>query len=177
MIHRVLFLSIFLGGLVIACGTDGVIHPEDSASPCGLDYDAPIMPERNDDRVTISQGVWGDVWYWEGNFMPVCPTGTVQAVVREMRIHALASSSDVEHTEHGAFYSKVNTPLIATVWSGSNGFFQATLPAGTYSVFAVEQDSLLYANGFDGEGHIYPVEVKDGKAAGIRFDITYRMAQ
>ncbi|MFH1313723.1 MAG: hypothetical protein ABIJ00_10935 [Candidatus Eisenbacteria bacterium] len=44
-----------------------------------------------------------------------------------------------------------------------------------YSVLAVE-DSLFYANGFDGSANIYPVQVRVNEATEIRFDIDYRAA-
>ena len=141
----------------------------DATSPC---EDTPELPPRNAARVSVTQGLWGDVWFWEGDFMPTCPSGSVVAVGREMRIHELASLSDVVRDGFGAFYSQVNTSLVATVWSDADGFFQAALPPGQYSVFSVE-DSLLYANGFDGVGHIFPVEVKDGEVTGVTFNITY----
>jgi hypothetical protein len=42
-------------------------------------------------------------------------------------------------------------------------------------VLAVE-DTLFYANRFDGAGNIYPVTVEADKVTGIRFDIDYRAA-
>ncbi len=47
-------------------------------------------PDHHPELVTIEQGLWGDVWFWEGDFMPPCPSGSVCAVSREMRIHELA---------------------------------------------------------------------------------------
>lgn len=177
MVQRLLFLSVLFATLSVACNDDTTSSESpNSESPCGPNYHAPVMPERNGDRVSIKQGVWGDVWFWQGDFMPVCETGTVQAVGREVRIHAPTTWNDVVHSGSGAFYSKVNTPLIATVWSDSDGFFQAALPVGTYSVFVVEQDSLLYANWFDSQGRIYPVEVRPDSVTAIRFDITYKKA-
>jgi hypothetical protein len=157
------------GAFWVACGGT------DPASPCGDDWSPVEYPNRNGDRVSIPQGVWGDVWFWEGNFMPVCPTGSVAGVGREMRIHELTSRNDVEMEGVGPFYSEIRTPLVSTVWSDADGFFQVSLPAGRYSVFSVE-DTLFYANRFDGNGHIFPVQVVGDSVTGVRFDITYRAA-
>jgi hypothetical protein len=123
--------------------------------------------------VTIQQGLWGYVWFWEGNFMPGCPTGKVSAVSRELRIHELTSWDQVDHTSRVTFYSSIHTPLVGFVRSDQAGFFEIELPPGTYSVFALE-DTLYYANGFDGFGNIYPVPVKEGEVTEIRFDIDYK---
>ncbi len=66
----------------------------------------------------------------------------------------------------------LHTPLVATVQSAPNGFFEIPLAPGEYSLFAVE-DTLLYANGGDGYGNIYPFTIEEGEIIGITFDITY----
>ena len=129
-------------------------------------------PERHPELVTIDQGLWGDVWFWQGEFMPMCPSGVVFAVSREMQIYEVAGSDDVDMFQYGGFYSAVHTPLVAVVQSGENGFFEVALEPGRYSLFAVE-DSLLYANGADGYGNICPVTVDTGQVVGVTFDITY----
>jgi hypothetical protein len=143
----------------------------ESTSPCqsaGTAY-----PPRNDDCVTIAEGLWGDVWFWDGDFMPVCPAGSVTPAVREIRIHQVARLDDVTPGPRASFYASVHTPLVATVQSDRFGFFEAELPPGAYSVFSVE-DTLLYASGFGGEGEINPAEVLPGRVTSVRFDITWR---
>jgi hypothetical protein len=130
------------------------------------------LPPTHGHRVTIEQGIWGDVWFWEGDFMPVCPSGTVTAVAREMRVYEVAGFDDVDVVGYSCFYTAVHTPLVAVVQSDEDGFFEVTLEPGRYSVFAVE-DTLLYANGFDGYGNIYPVTVDTAQVIGFTFDITY----
>ncbi len=166
--RTILFWLVF--GLAVAAG-DGC---KDPSSPCGPGWTPVEYPGRHGNRVSIPQGIWGDVWFWKGNFMPSCATGTITAVGREMRIHELTSFQDVVQTQ-GPFYEQINTQLIATAWSDAQGFFQVNLPPGEYSVFAVE-DTLFYANRFDGAGNIYPVTVEADKVTGIRFDIDYRAA-
>lgn len=132
------------------------------------------LPPRNHEKVTIEQGIWGDVWFWEGDFMPPCPMGTVTAVSREMRIHELTSLDQVvvAPESHPAFYTEVSSELVATTWSDSDGFFEVELDAGTYSVFAIE-GSLYFANGYDGHGNIWPVEVIEGEVSETLFRIDY----
>lgn len=139
---------------------------------CNDRHDGPDYPDRNGDRVTIKTGLWGDVWFWSGDFMPIEYGGTIQPVSRQMRIYEPTSFEDVDRDESGPFFTNVRTRLVTTVQSDRRGFFQVTLPPGDYSVFAVEGDR-LYANGFDGQGNIYPVHVEDGKVSEVRFDITY----
>ena len=162
---NILLVLCVLATLTLGCTEKG--HP-----PCGPDWCHVEYPPHNEDLVTIDQGVWGDVWFWEGDFMPPCPTGTVTAVSREMRIHELAGLDDVDPPGYGRFYSAVHTPLVAVVQSGDNGFFDVALEPGHYSIFAVE-DTLLYANWFAGGGNINPVTVDPGEVTGITFDITY----
>ena len=144
--------------------------------PCGPDWTPPERPAHNSGKVTIQQGIWGDVWFWQGNFMPGCPTGTVSAVARELRIHELTNLADVEVAEDWTFYTSIHTRLVAVVHSDETGFFEIELPPGAYSLFSVEHDTLFFANGFDGLGNIYPVHVKEGQVSDGHFDITYMSA-
>jgi hypothetical protein len=144
-------------------------------SPCGPGYKTPHLPASNAGKVTISQGLWGDVWFFQGNFRPMCPTGTISGVAREMRIHELTGRDQVEgvYLDGVLFYTAIHAPLVATAHSDETGFFQVELPPGSYSLFAVE-GSLFYANGFDGSGHIWPAVVKEGQVTQVRFDINYK---
>ena len=52
------------------------------------------------------------------------------------------------------------------------GFFEVSLPVGQYSLF-VREDSLLYANWFDGHGNIWPVSVIADSVIEAHLNITY----
>ncbi len=158
-------LGVLLLAVCAGCNDDATA-PCDGAPSSGY-------PGRNPECVTIAEGVWGDVWFWDGDFQAVCPQGTVTPAIREMRIHELAMPDDVMPGPGASFYTEVTTPLVATVRSDRFGFFEAGIPPGTYSVFAVE-DTLLYANGTGSGGEICPVTVVPGKVTATRFDITYR---
>jgi hypothetical protein len=148
-------------------------EPHRSTTPC---RHAAELPARNGAKLSISQGIWGDVWFWAGNFQPICISGTVTPVSREVLVHALTPYDSVVVADLGpTFYSEVHTPLIATAWSDSSGFFQVELAPGTYSIF-VREDSLYYANGFDGQSNVWPVVVAADSVSGIRFDINYASA-
>ena len=166
----VILVGLVLGSLAWLAGCDVIFDDGDSDYVCPGDR----LPPRNQHRVTIGQGIWGDVWFWDGDFMPPCPSGSVTAVSREIRIHELTSLDQVVvHPElHPAFYTEVVSSLIATTWSDSDGFFEAELDAGMYSVFAIE-DSLYFANGSDGYGNIWPIEVVDGEVSETLFHIDY----
>lgn len=91
----------------------------------GDDDDAPAtdLPPENTDKATINQGVWGNVWFWEGNHLPgIAPegsSGTITPVVRKVHIYQTATLGDVTESPEkgGRFYSAVNTALVAIVQS------------------------------------------------------------
>ena len=163
---RILFVAVIL---LLACTTAVLGSHRRSRLPVPTDVEPPTEEE---DVVTIDQGIWGHVLFWDGDFMPPPPyDGTITGLSREMRIHELASVDDVEPPGYDCFYSAVYTPLVAVVQSADNGFFEVALEPGDYSIFSVE-DGLLYANVFQG-GSIFPVTVEQGEAIRITFDITY----
>lgn len=134
---------------------------------------SPLQPERNADQVSIDQGVWGDVWFWQGDFMPGTPTGTVTPVAREIVIHELTAQADVTmDRDDPRFIAEIGTREVARATSGADGFFQVALPPGRYSVFAVEGDG-YYANLWDGEGNILPVTVVSEQVADVLVNIDY----
>ena len=56
--------------------------------------------------------------------------------------------------------------------SDTNGYFNAKLPVGSYSLF-IKVDSLYYANLFDGENNIFPVKVVQNKMTKVEFKMDH----
>ena len=101
----------------------------------------------NEDRITISQGVWGNICFWKGNFMPTVHSdgiadrildifksrdGTIIPVVREIYISRVItlkemSDSDVALPRAG-FFSVITAKIVATTSSDKKGFYQLELP-------------------------------------------------
>ena len=163
-----------MAALAVALGVG--CSGSDCDCPCGPGWHPVESPASNAGKVTISQGIWGDVWFWKGDFMPGCPNGTITAVARELRIHELTNWEQVDHVPHrSTFFTAIHTPLVATVHSDDTGFFEVELPPGSYSLFSVE-DTLFYSPGGDGVGNIFPVLVPEGEVADGHFNITYMSA-
>ena len=121
-------------------------------------------------QVTIEQGIWGNVWFWEGDFQPV-GFGKITPVVRTVYVYEL-TPLDSGVIGSRPFYSQILTQLIASTQSNSTGFYQVTLPEGEYSIF-VKEDSLYYANPSDGQ-FINPVEVVRDSVSKVQIDIIYK---
>jgi hypothetical protein len=144
-----------------------------SANMVGQDGGAKRPPD-NHQLVTIKQGIWGNVWLWEGDFMPGTSSasrhGKVTAVCREVRIYKVTSMKDLEPFS-GTNFTKVKSKLVKKVKSGKNGFYQVSLSPGRYSIF-VKEDSTFYANWFDGQGNVLPVTVAKDSVTKFQIDLT-----
>lgn len=120
----------------------------------------------------VRQGLQGRVLLRSGNHMPgpgrLMPPD--QPVSREIRVYALTHVSQV--TAAGSFYSQIQTKQVTKIVSGPDGAFRLPLPPGKYSLFVQEAPG-LFANRFDGEGHICPVEVKPGQVTPVEIVIDY----
>lgn len=130
-------------------------------------------PPDNHRLVTIKQGIWGNVWLWEGDFMPgpgAANRGKVTAVRREVRIYEPTPQKALE-PPGGTDFTKVKSKLVKKVKSCKNGFYQVSLPPGRYSVF-VKEGSSLYANWFDGEAYVFPVTVVKDSVTKFQIDVT-----
>lgn len=157
--HRL--LSILLVLLLLSCSENPEIIPHCFSGS---------NPPRNSHKVTIDQGLWGDIWFWSGNFMPV-NRGEICQVKRTLFVYELTTLDEVDQVQYEPFYTAIHTELVATVESDEYGFFQVELEPGDYSLF-VEEDGMYYANLFEEKG-IYPVHIESGKVSEVRFDITY----
>jgi hypothetical protein len=131
-------------------------------------------PPDNKSLVTIRQGIWGNVWFWQGSFQPV-GWGNIIPVSRKIYFYTLTRWDSVEPPT-GTWYKKVNSTLVDSTLSGSNGFYQITLAPGEYSVF-VREDTAYYANWFthrDSIWYVLPVPVKRDSITEFQVDITYQ---
>lgn len=99
------------------------------------------------------------------------PQGTGQGVKRELYIHELTNMAQVQGEP--PFYQQIQTKRVAKVVSDENGDFSAELKPGKYSLFVKEKDG-FYANLFDGQNNIYPVEVKEKKVTEVEFVIDHQ---
>ena len=148
--------------------------PENKSKEEVIKYYYPDLPPDNEDQITIRQGIWGNIWFWKGNFKPTSYGGTITPVIRELLIYELTSQEDVVVNNEevpDSFYKEIHTKLIKKVSSNKTGFFQAELPEGEYSIF-IKEGSLYYANSFS-DSFIFPVEVKTDSLSKVQFDVTY----
>ena len=120
----------------------------------------------NATKVTISNGIWGTVSSMEGNCMPMVPPTastckhcTVKRTIKIYEYTLLNQATSADNSQ--VFFTGFSTQLVAQVNADDNGFFQATLPAGHYTI-AVVEDGKLYANGTDGQGGINPITYSGG---------------
>ncbi|MBL6448010.1 carboxypeptidase regulatory-like domain-containing protein [Fulvivirga sp. 29W222] len=119
-----------------------------------------------------SQGVKGQVFWFEGNFMPgPGQSNKGRPVQRDILIYEVTSMD--EATKENQLYNEIPSRLIKTVITDKNGKFSTDLPPGTYSIFTKEKEG-LFANVFDGEGHINPVTIKAGEITEIIININYK---
>ena len=134
-----------------------------------------FYPSDNSYRVTIKQGVWGNVWFWEGDFMP-SPNGNnggkITPVVRKIYIYEATPDSMVE-PGGSSFFTSINSNFITQIVSDRHGFFQIELPPGKYSFF-VEENGQYYANEWDSEGDILAAMVNENNVTKRQIDITYK---
>lgn len=134
---------------------------------CGIDRPGP--------PVRVSQGIAGVVCFWQGDFQPGDSQGTIRPLRRTVEIHAATRREHGVRATDAAFWGSVSTPLIATVESGDDGWFEVALPPGTYSMFVREPQG-LYANGENDDGVILPVQVEAGAVARTQLDVDYASA-
>lgn len=127
-------------------------------------------------QYSIKQGVFGKVVWLQGNMMPspsMQINGNAKPIRRTIKIYEYTNFSQVGG--EAPLFINIKTRLIKTVKSDGDGYYQAKLPPGRYSIFTVEEDgNKLFANSFDGAGFISAFEVKSNEVVNFGININYK---
>ena len=122
----------------------------------------------NAKKVTISNGVWGTVSLAEGDCMPTVPYTPCKIhqcpIKRIVKIYQYTTiNNTIPSNLYGPFFDSLTTQLVTQLVTDENGFFQASIPSGHYSIFIVENGK-LYAdnNKMDAQGGLYPFDITAG---------------
>ena len=127
-----------------------------------------LIPAELTNPFIQSQGIEGFVYKVYGNQMPSPGVKRVkpQGIETIVYIYRLTNLDQVKRKEFSAFYMSIQTPLVRKIETDSNGYFRVQLPPGRYSIFT-KKDTLFYANWFDKDNNIFPVEVQPNKLTKI----------
>lgn len=126
-----------------------------------------------------TQGIHGHIYWVEGNLMPqASEEGTAlteqqlrQGIQRTVKVH---SRTHIDQLSIGDYLiGSIQTPEIATFESDPDGSYRIELPIGKYSLFTLEKEG-YFANIFDSENYINPVEVKAGEWSKFDIIINYK---
>jgi hypothetical protein len=125
-------------------------------------------------QAPVEQGIRGKVLWQAGNQMPSpdVPQSRGKGIKRTVYIYELTKTNQT-NTLEGVFHTNIKTNLVTTAVTDEDGSFSVNLKPGRYSLFTKE-DKGLYANLFDGEMNIFPVEVKKGQVTPVEFLINYQ---
>jgi hypothetical protein len=130
-------------------------------------------------RVTITSGIWGTVSSMEGSCMPSVPASGTDCkhcpVQRTVKIYAYTLRNQATPSPNSTiFFDNFSTQLIAEVHADADGFFQANIPAGHYSI-AIVENGKLYANETDGQEGLNPITFSAGLQK-VNVVMTYKAA-
>jgi hypothetical protein len=123
---------------------------------------------------TPTGSIDGYVFRISGNHMPspdIKPAPPIP-LSTTVYIYELTNLNQVQRDGSSAFYLSIKTKLIKKVQSDKIGHFKIFLPAGRYSLFT-PKDTLFYANRFDKDNNIAPVEVLPGKITKVEVRVDY----
>ncbi|WP_299826289.1 carboxypeptidase-like regulatory domain-containing protein [uncultured Pontibacter sp.] len=146
----------------------------ESANPQQKQMPVVISEQAQEQQAPIEQGIAGKVLWQAGNLMPSpdAPISQPSHVQRTLYVYELTKGNQVKTTD-GVFHTDIQTNLVTQVVTDANGNFAVTLKPGKYSLFSKEEKG-LFANLFDGEMNINPVEVKQGQVTNVEFLINYQ---
>ncbi len=128
-------------------------------------------------KVTISNGLWGTVASMEGDFMPMVPPAPARGVTcpvkRTVRIYEYTTLANATRSANSyVFFDSFSTNLVKEVTTDENGFFQAEIPIGKYTIVTIEEGK-LYTSVSDGSGGLNPFTYTGGLQK-INVTLTYK---
>lgn len=134
---------------------------------------ASAAAQAQEQQAPIEQGIAGKVIWKSGNQMPSpdAPPSKGRGVERTVYVYELTNGSQAK-TIDGVFHTNIQTNLVTQVDTDADGNFAVSLKPGRYSLFTKEEKG-LYANLFDGQNNIFPVEVQEGQVTDVEFLINY----
>jgi hypothetical protein len=120
------------------------------------------------------QGVEGYLYKVSGNQMPSpdIKPAPPRGIRGTLLVYQLTNSSQAIKKEGSQFYSSVSTRLVKKIQTNNIGYFNVQLAPGKYSIF-IQKASLLYANRFDSQNNIAPIEVIPGRMSRIEVRMDY----
>ncbi len=124
----------------------------------------------------ISQGMAGQVLWYEGDLMPGIDKEPAvgKPIKREIYVYNATKMEQADLLD-GSLYSNIKTELIQKTISDEDGKFIVALEPGTYSVFVKEPQG-LFASRFDQSGIINPVVIGDNELVRIIIRVDYQAA-
>jgi hypothetical protein len=124
----------------------------------------------------VSQGVSGQVLWYEGDLMPGFDKEPVvgKPIQREIYIYRATKMEQAE-VRDGSFFSNIKTELVHKSSSDEEGRFIISLEPGTYSVFVKEKQG-LFASRFDQSGIINPVTIGKSELVSLLIKVDYNAA-
>ena len=107
--------------------------------------------------------------------MPVCPSGSVRPVVREVVVFEAAVDSQLTRAVGGrsGFYTEVRSTEVARTSSFGNGFFELELAPGRYSLFVLENSQFMAVR-YSHPDSVSLVTIESDSVTEVHIDITYR---
>jgi hypothetical protein len=129
---------------------------------------------QTEQQMQIKQGIQGRILWEAGNQMPspdAPQSSGKRGVERTVYIYELTNSSQTT-SKDGLFHTAIQTKLVTQVETDANGNFAVSLKPGRYSLFTKEESG-LFANLFDGDMNIFPVEVKADAVTEVEFVVNY----
>jgi hypothetical protein len=121
-----------------------------------------------------NQGIEGYVYRISGNHMPSpnIKTSSPKGIKTTVYIYERTNLNQVDRQGQSAFYLSIKTKLVKKAESDTSGYIKVQLPPGQYSLFT-KKDTLFYANWFDKDNNIAPVEVVSKKLTKVEIRMDY----
>ncbi len=131
-----------------------------------------MKPEACDRQSGSAANLKGRLLWIEGNQMPGPGVSLPEGKGVQREVHVFEATEISQVSGEGSLFSDVMSKRVTTIYSDEQGYFEASLEPGKYSLFVKEPNGEYFAATMD-DLHYCPVLITSGRVAEIEIRIDY----
>lgn len=132
-----------------------------------------MKPDSCSQQTRPTANLRGKLLWVEGNMMPGPGVSLPDGKPVRREVHVFEATGRDEITSSGNLFSEVMSKRVKIIYSNDEGYFEAFLEPGKYSLFIKEPDGKYFASTMD-DKHYCPVLIEKDKVAEIEIKIDYK---
>lgn len=131
-----------------------------------------MKPEACDRQSSSTANLKGQLLWIEGNRMPGPGVSLPEGKGVQREVHVFEATEKSQVSGEGSLFRDVMSKRVTVIYSNEDGYFEASLEPGKYSLFVKEPNGKYFAATMD-DLHYCPVSIAKDQVAELEIRIDY----